>query len=154
MNLRKLKTDLVVKKVNPVDGIKDLVEFCDKMNHPVNNVVYQKEVTFEEVNVEANIRNYCESRDIKVTEIWGSSLYNKAGKTKPVTTLSTGLITVIRYSIPRPRLHTRHVHAVQEGRGGQEQSETSVGDPQPAALSAPRPGGWRGPEPPVSHTQC
>jgi len=78
LNLRKLQTDLLVKKVSPIEGIKNLVEICDKMNHPVGNVIYQKEVTFEEVNVETNIRNFCESKNIKVTEIWGSSLYNKA----------------------------------------------------------------------------
>ena len=79
LNLRKLKTDLVIKKVSPVDGIKDLVEFCEKLNCPVGNVVYQKEVTYEETNVETGIKNYCQTRDIKVTEVWGSTLYNKAG---------------------------------------------------------------------------
>ena len=83
LNLRKLKTDLVVKNVSPVDGIKDLVEFCDKINCPVGNVVYQKEVTYEETKVEAGIKNYCQTRDIKVTEVWGSTLYNKAGKIAP-----------------------------------------------------------------------
>jgi len=77
LNLRKLKTDLVVRKVSPLAGIKDLVEFCDEINCPVGNVVYQKEVTYEETNVETGIRNYCQARDIKVTEVWGSTLYNK-----------------------------------------------------------------------------
>ena len=79
LNLRKLKTDLVVRKISPLDGIKDLVEFCDEINCPVGNVVYQKEVTYEETNVETGIRNYCQTRDIKVTEVWGSTLYNKDG---------------------------------------------------------------------------
>jgi len=78
LNLRRLKTDLLVRQVNPVDGIKNIVEFCEKINFPVGNVVYQKEVTFEETKVETNIKNYCTSRNIKVTEIWGSTLYNLA----------------------------------------------------------------------------
>ena len=74
-----------MKKVSPVDGIKDLVEFCEKINCPVGNVVYQKEVTYEEVNVETGIKNYCQARDIKVTEVWCSTLYNKAGNIAPFT---------------------------------------------------------------------
>ena len=99
-----------MKKVSPIEGIKNLVEICDKMNHPVGNVIYQKEVTFEEVNVETNIRNYCESKNIKVTEIWGSSLYNKAGNAAPV--INTFQLSLVRLTVQRPRLHPGHLHPV------------------------------------------
>ena len=42
----------------------------------VVDIVYQKEVTFEEVNVENEIKKYCQSQNIKVMELWGSSLYH------------------------------------------------------------------------------
>ena len=51
-NLRKVDCDLVIENARPVESIKKLVEACQKLSKPVVAVVYQKEVTFEELNVE------------------------------------------------------------------------------------------------------
>lgn len=42
----------------------------------VVNIVYQKEITYEEVNIENEIKKYCQNENIRVMEIWGSSLYH------------------------------------------------------------------------------
>ena len=113
LNLQKLKTDLVLKNVSPVDGIRDLVELCDKVHCPVGNVVYQKEVTYEETKVEAAIKTYCQSRDIKVTEVWGSTLYNKAGSILLFSLLLRLSDQVVaRFALQFPRPHPGHLHSV------------------------------------------
>jgi len=43
----------------------------------VVHVVYQKEITYEELAVEDGIINFCKAKNIKVIEIWGSTLYHK-----------------------------------------------------------------------------
>jgi len=74
-NLISRKSNLVVELGKPLDCIKRLLKTCESST-PVVSVVYQKEVTFEEVNVENEIKSLCESENIKVVEIWGSSMYH------------------------------------------------------------------------------
>ena len=72
---------MIVEKVKPIESIKKIIEQCQKISCPVVNIVYQKEVTFEEVNVENEIKKFCQSHDgnsIQVMEIWGSSLYHES----------------------------------------------------------------------------
>ena len=76
-NLRKVDCDLVIENARPVESIKKLVEACQKLSKPVVAVVYQKEVTFEELNVEKAIKDYCKSQGVTVTEIWGSTLFHQ-----------------------------------------------------------------------------
>jgi len=75
-NLQKTNSDLVVENVKPLESIKRIIEYCKNISCPVVDIVYQKEVTFEEVNVENEIKKYCQSQNIKVMELWGSSLYH------------------------------------------------------------------------------
>ena len=78
-NLKKVNSDLMVENVKPIEGIKKIIEHCQKISCPVVNIVYQKEVTFEEVNVEKEIKSFCQSHgNIQVMEMWGSSLYHES----------------------------------------------------------------------------
>lgn len=76
-NLRKCNSDLLVENSRPIDSIKKIIKACFENSKPVVNVVYQKEVTHEELIVEKDIKNFCESKGINVFEIWGSTLYHK-----------------------------------------------------------------------------
>ena len=76
-NLRKLNSDLVTEHSRPVDSIRRIFEKCNQLANPVVGVVYQKEVTFEEVEVEKAIREFCQGQGAKVTELWGSTLYHR-----------------------------------------------------------------------------
>ena len=40
-------------------------------------VVYQKEVTFEELEVEREVKEFCQGQGAKVTELWGSTLFHR-----------------------------------------------------------------------------
>jgi len=74
-NLRRRNSDLLVlKDTRPSEAIKKIVEACQASS--VVSVVYQKEVTYEEVNVEQNVKNFCKNSGIKVEEVWGLSLYH------------------------------------------------------------------------------
>ena len=76
-NLRKLNSDLVTEHSRPVDSIRRIFEKCNQLANPVVGVVYQKEVTFEEVEVEKAIKDFCQGQGAKVTELWGSTLYHR-----------------------------------------------------------------------------
>ena len=54
-----------LKDTRPSEAIKKIVEACQASS--VVSVVYQKEVTYEEVNVEQNIKNFCKNSGIKVS---------------------------------------------------------------------------------------
>jgi deoxyribodipyrimidine photo-lyase len=76
-NLRKLHSDLVIEHSRPLESIKRIVATCKELSNPVVGLVYQTEVTFEEVKVEKEIKEYCESQGVKVTEVWGSTMYHQ-----------------------------------------------------------------------------
>ena len=76
-NIKKANSNLVVEHARPLDGIKKIVDHCSKISCPVVAVVYQKEVTYEELRVEDSIKEFCQSQDIKVVDVWGSSLYHE-----------------------------------------------------------------------------
>jgi len=76
-NLNKKKSDLIIEIANPVDSVKRIVEHCKNTKAPVRNVVYQKEVTYEEVQVESSIKYFCESQNINILEMWGSTMYHQ-----------------------------------------------------------------------------
>ena len=79
-NLRGLKSDLVVKNCSPVEAIQNIAAHCDNLGHSVSEVIFQKEVTFEEIKVEEDIEKFCQSRNIKVSKIWGATLYHSQGR--------------------------------------------------------------------------
>ena len=78
-NLRGLKSDLVVKNCSPAEAIQSITAKCDSLGHSVTEVIFQKEVTFEEIKVEEEIEKFCQSKNIKVNKIWGATLYHNQG---------------------------------------------------------------------------
>jgi len=75
-NLISQNSNLVSEISKPLDCIKRLTKYCSEISKPVVDVVFQKEVTFEEINVENNIKEFCKNHDINVQEIWGSTMYH------------------------------------------------------------------------------
>jgi len=75
-NLIKQNSNLVVEMSKPLDCIQRLTKYCSEVSNPVVSVVYQKEVTFEEIKVENEIKQFCKSQSINVQEIWGSTMYH------------------------------------------------------------------------------
>ena len=76
-NLKKLNSDLVTEHSKPVESIRRIFEKCNQLAKPVVGVVYQKEVTFEELEVERAVKEFCQAEGAKVTELWGSTLYHR-----------------------------------------------------------------------------
>jgi len=75
-NLMNLNSNLVIELAKPLDCIQRLTKYCSDISSPVVNVVFQKEVTFEEINVENEIKEFCKIHGISVQEIWGSTMYH------------------------------------------------------------------------------
>jgi len=75
-NLISQNSNLVSEISKPLDCIKRLTEYCSDISKPVVDVVFQKEVTFEEINVENDIKEFCKSHAINVQELWGSTMYH------------------------------------------------------------------------------
>ena len=65
-NTQERSSDLLILRDQPHRALKDIITKCGEGQAPVNAVVYQKEVTFEEVNLEDKIKELCESKNIKV----------------------------------------------------------------------------------------
>ena len=72
-----MNSDLVTDHSKPVESIRRIFEKCNQLAKPVVGVVYQKEVTFEELEVEREIKEFCQGEGAKVTELWGSTLYHR-----------------------------------------------------------------------------
>ena len=66
---------LDILDISPGVFICVLVELCEKIA-PVSSVVYQTEVTFEEVNLQNKIKEECLKSNIKVHEVWGATLHH------------------------------------------------------------------------------
>lgn len=76
-NLKKLGSNLVVRHDSAISAIKDLVHVCKETEAPVVSIVYQKEVTSEEINMENEIEKFCKETNIKACPVWGLSLFHK-----------------------------------------------------------------------------
>lgn len=74
-SLQKAGSHLVVRHEAPVSAISCLIELC-KSAAPVATVVFQKEVTKEETDVEGDIIGLCKKLNINVKTFWGSTLYH------------------------------------------------------------------------------
>ena len=72
-----MNSDLVTDHSKPVDSIRRIFEKCSQLAKPVVGVVYQKEVTFEELEVEREVKEFCQGHGAKVTELWGSTLFHR-----------------------------------------------------------------------------
>jgi len=75
-SLRSRQSELVIEQARPLESIRRIVAACKELARPVVGVVFQKEVTFEELKVEKEIKEFCASEGLKVTEVWGSTLYH------------------------------------------------------------------------------
>lgn len=73
--LQRAGSNLIVRHESPVAAIDGLLELC-KSSAPVTAVVCQKEVTKEEIDIEAAIRALCKKAGIDVKIFWGSTLYH------------------------------------------------------------------------------
>ena len=78
-SLRKQGSDLVVHHSSPAAAIENIHKFCQTKGHFLTDIVYQKEVTFEEVKTEEDIDLFCKRNNIKVNKIWGATLYHIQG---------------------------------------------------------------------------
>jgi len=75
-SLQKYKSDLIIQKSTPVDAIKNVSKLCKDSGLSVTDVLYQKEVTFEEIKVEEAVDSFCKENSIRVNQIWGATLYH------------------------------------------------------------------------------
>ena len=75
ISLQKTGSNLIVRHENPVTAIGNLVELCNSVA-PVTSIVFQKEVTKEETEVENEIRAFCKKLCIDTELLWGSTLYH------------------------------------------------------------------------------
>jgi len=64
-NLQNHGSDLVTGNVQPIESIKRIVEYCQTISCPVHSVVYQKEVCYEEINVENDIKKFAKIKTSK-----------------------------------------------------------------------------------------
>ena len=71
------RSNLLVEHSKPLDCIKKVVDYCREASSPVVSVAYQKEVTYEELKVENEIKSFCKSQNIQVVELWGSTMYHQ-----------------------------------------------------------------------------
>ena len=74
-NLKRKGSNLIVRRETPTEAVKKLIEQC-KQSAPVKALVYQKEVTKEEVDVENSLVELCKGLSIEVQTFWGLTLYH------------------------------------------------------------------------------
>ena len=72
---QKLGSNLIIRQEDPVSAIKELVDLCSK-EAPVTSVVYQKEVTREEIDVESQLGILCKKMGIEAKPFWGATLFH------------------------------------------------------------------------------
>lgn len=75
-NLESVGSCLYVEHARPADTVRDLVKRLSDSKMCVTSLVYQKEVTYEELKVEEKLKEFCKQQDINVKEVWGSTLYH------------------------------------------------------------------------------
>ena len=75
-NLKKLGSNLVVRRESPISAVSDLIELCSSGNAPIHSVVYHREVTKEETEQEDELVKICRQRNIHVEPFWGSTLFH------------------------------------------------------------------------------
>jgi len=74
--LQRMNSDLVVMRdARPWEAVQRVVDACAASGSVVN-LVYQKEITHEELKVEKEVRTVCKKHNVKVTEVCGLSLYH------------------------------------------------------------------------------
>uniref|UniRef100_T2MCV5 Cryptochrome DASH n=1 Tax=Hydra vulgaris TaxID=6087 RepID=T2MCV5_HYDVU len=74
-SLQKKGSNLVISKHRPKEAIEKLILECEQ-TAPVTSIVFQKEITKEETDVEASVFKVCDSKGIQVLSFWGSTLYH------------------------------------------------------------------------------
>lgn len=67
----------MVRSESLLTAIQNLVHICKKSEAPVSSIVYQKEVTTEETNLEKKIQGFCKEANIEDVPVWGLTLFHK-----------------------------------------------------------------------------
>jgi len=75
--LKKRGSNLIVRSKGPVDAIAEIIELCKSSEAPVRTLVYQEEITEEELNVESSLTKLCRDQSIQVQTFWGLSLFHR-----------------------------------------------------------------------------
>ena len=74
-SLQQKGSNLIVRNERPVEAISSLLELCKPLA-PVKSIVFQKEVTKEETDVERQLKALCTDKSIEMKSFWGASLYH------------------------------------------------------------------------------
>ncbi|KAK2710093.1 cryptochrome DASH-like [Artemia franciscana] len=74
-NLLARNSNLLIKKETPENAIQDLFKML-KNDHKLF-LVFQEEVTKEEIDVERALKKICKAENVEVHTIWNATLYNK-----------------------------------------------------------------------------
>lgn len=76
-SLRKLGSDLVVRTEQTAkEAVLDIISLCQEKNEGHVSLVYQREITKEETDVEAELMKVCEAKKVIVKSFWGLTLYH------------------------------------------------------------------------------
>lgn len=76
-SLRKLGSDLVVRSEQTTkQAVSEVVGLCRQWNAGHIALVYQREITKEETDVEAELLKLCETENITMKSFWGLTLYH------------------------------------------------------------------------------
>ncbi|EDO31143.1 predicted protein [Nematostella vectensis] len=69
-------SNLIIRQCQPLEAVTKLTELL-KPVAPVTSIVFQQEVTYEELNVEKALVEFCKKSGIHMHTIWGSTLFHK-----------------------------------------------------------------------------
>lgn len=76
-SLRKHGSDLVVRsRQTTKQAISEIIHLCQERSEENVSLVYQREVTKEETDVEAELLELCKKENVTVKSFWGSTLYH------------------------------------------------------------------------------
>lgn len=64
------------QQILPKDMLTTIIRWCGEVKAPVSHLVYQREVTYEELGVEEELDQLCSSQGIQTVKIWGATLYH------------------------------------------------------------------------------
>lgn len=76
-NLQKIGSHLIIRQQSSLDAVSDLIELCSKSASPIHSIVYQKEITSEETDLEAQLGEICLKNNVTVKALWGLTLYHR-----------------------------------------------------------------------------
>lgn len=69
-------TLLVCSRQTTKDAVSEIIQFCHKENYQNLSLVYQREITKEETDIEAELMELCRKENVTVKSFWGLTLYH------------------------------------------------------------------------------